>query len=129
MNEQELLSHLNKKLKWELESTNGDQYCTYDAANLLYRVELKCRRKHYDTQMIERSKVRSNTRDNKDFLYVVSTPEGIYGFNISKLVERDYDFGWETRRLPATTDFNRNEWIDKEVGYIHVDAASYTEDL
>ncbi len=126
MNEAKLLAFINDKLNMELTSTNKDQYCPYDAYNDKYTVELKCRRKHYNTQMIEMYKIKK-LREGKELLYIVSTPEGIFGFNVSKLLDADYDFKWETKKLPATTDFNRREWIDKVVGYIDVNKAVWRD--
>ena len=128
MIEEELLDYVNRKLELQLKDTNADQYCPYDAYDDKYTVELKCRRKHYDTQMIEALKL-SNLHKGKEFMYVCSTPKGIYAFNVSKLLKDDYDFKWETRKLPATTDFNRKTWVDKVVGYIHLDEAFYKEEL
>ena len=129
MNEKKLLDYVNDKLSLCLNSTNGvDQYCPYDAYDDHYTVELKCRRKHYPEQMIEYHKIK-HLHEGKELLYVVSTPQGFYAFNVSKLLEEDYTFNWETRKLPATTDFNRRQWVDKKVGYIHVDKAFWKEEL
>jgi hypothetical protein len=38
----------------------------------------------------------------------------------------DYDFKWHTKKLPAKTEFGGSEWIDKEVGYLHIDDALVT---
>ena len=129
MNEDQLRDILSKKLGVELNSTKADPYCYHDAYNAEYTVELKCRRKHYSTQMIEKHKVNTNTGDTKTFLYVVSTPAGIFGFDISSLLASDYNFNWETKKLPATTDFGRTKWIDKVVGYIDVADAFFEEEL
>ncbi len=126
MRESELLTLLNDKMGLDLESTKEDKYCSYDAYDDKYTVELKCRRKHYSTQLIEELKLK-HLHKGKELLYVVSTPEGVYAFNVSKLLEADYDFGWHTRKLPATTDFGRTEWIDKKVGYIDVNQSIWEE--
>lgn len=128
VNESKLLEYVNERLTLDLVSTKADQYCPYDAYSDHYTVELKCRRKHYDTQMIEAQKIKC-LHKGKELLYVVSTPKGIYSFNVSQLIEEGYDFGWETKKLPATTDFNRKNWVDKLVGYIHVNKAHWQEEL
>jgi len=129
MNEDSLLELLNSKLQVDLKSTKADPYCYHDAYNENYTVELKCRRKHYSTQLIEKHKIDKNCGDGKSFLYVVSTPSGIFGFDVSALIADNYEFNWETKKLPATTDFGRTQWVDKVVGYIDVADAFLREKL
>jgi len=78
-----------------------------------YRLELKCRRKHYETLLLERSKfeamVKECRRHSDVPLYVNSTPKGIYAFDLS-LIEPE----WTTKKLPATTQWG-GSWVDKEV--------------
>jgi len=64
-------------------------------------------------------------------MYVVTMPskngDMLYLFDPVAMEDLDdYDFGWETRKLPAQTDFGWKEWIDKEVGYLHIDDAMIT---
>jgi len=105
-----------------------DEFCTFDGYSDEYVIEFKCRRKHYDTQLIEHKKYTANLdqadESGKEFLYIISTPEGEYVFNISKLREKDYDFGWEDRRMPSKTDFGGQQYINKRVGYINVSLTS-----
>jgi len=105
-----------------------DEFCTFDGYSDEYVIEFKCRRKHYDTQLIEHKKYKANLdqadESGKEFLYIISTPEGEYVFNISKLREKDYDFGWEDRRMPSKTDFGGQQYINKRVGYINVSLTS-----
>ena len=105
-----------------------DEFCTFDGYSDEYVIEFKCRRKHYDTQLIEHKKYKANLdqadESGKEFLYIISTPEGEYVFNISKLREKDYDFGWEDRRMPSKTDFGGQQYINKRVGYITVSLTS-----
>jgi hypothetical protein len=35
------------------------------------------------------------------------------------MADNHYDFNWETRKMPATTEFDNNEYVDKEVGYLY----------
>lgn len=124
MTEKELLDILNDEHGLGLTHTDKDQYCRWDASSDKYLAELKCRRTHYDTQMIEYAKLdcvkEEADRTNKEFLYCVSTPKGIYVFNVSKLCRDSYDFKWENRRLPSHTDFANAYHKDKKVGYINV---------
>jgi hypothetical protein len=124
MNEKELLEQLNTEFKLELESTKKDKFCRWDATSAQYLAELKCRRAHYDTQMIEYDKLdcvkEEADKTGKEFLYCVSTPKGVYVFNISKLCQQDYNFNWENKYLPSNTDFAGTYKRTKKVGYIDV---------
>lgn len=125
MTQDELQKVISKRLGTVLIETK-DKYCSFDCYDDSYVVELKCRKTHYDTQLIEYKKLlaNKNTADEsgKEFLYAVSTPEGEYIFNISKLAADDYDFGWEYRRMPSHTDF-AGKYKNKKVGYISVSDA------
>jgi len=125
MTQDELQKTIGNRLGTNLIKTK-DKYCSFDCFNDSYVIELKCRRTHYDTQLIEYQKLcrNKNTADEsgKEFLYAVSTPEGEYIFNISKLAKSNYDFGWEDRRMPSHTDFIGKQ-VYKKVGYISVSDA------
>jgi len=124
MTQQELLDILNKEFKLELEGTDDNKLCRWDAVSDKYLAELKCRRAHYNTQMIEYDKLDAvkveADKTDKEFLYCVSTPKGIYVFNISKLCQQDYNFNWEDKYLPSNTDFAGTHKRTKKVGYIDV---------
>ena len=82
------------------------------------RIELKCRRTHYETLLIERKKYDAMIKkcaDHNDIpVYINSTPEGVWAFNLSKL-----DLQWEVNfKNPKTTDFSNNGKVRKEVAYI-----------
>jgi hypothetical protein len=121
MTQEELQNISSKKLGIRLTPTE-DKFCTFDAHSDDYVVEFKCRRAHYDTQLIEYKKYMANLdqadQSGKEFLYIISTPNGVYVFNVSKLREEDYDFGWEDRKMPSKTDFSGKFDVDKRVGYI-----------
>ena len=126
MTQDELQDIVGKRLGTKLTATT-DKYCSFDSYDDSYVIELKCRRKHYATQLIEYQKLcrNKNTADEsgKEFLYAVSTPEGEYIFNISKLLADDYEFGWEDRLMPSNTEFSGTYQKEKRVGYINVDDA------
>ena len=90
MTQDELQDIIGKRLGTELTATT-DRYCSFDSYDDNYVIELKCRRTHYDTQLIEHRKYIRNKKtadeSGKEFLYAVSTPEGEYIFNISQLCE------------------------------------------
>ena len=123
MTQDELRKTIGKRLGTNLIGTK-DKYCSFDCYDDSYVIELKCRRTHYDTQLIEYKKliVNKNTADEsgREFLYAVSTPEGEYIFNISKLLADDYEFGWEVRLMPSNTDFTGTYQKETRVGYINV---------
>lgn len=83
-----------------------------------YRVELKCRRKHYDDLVIEKSKyealINKCTPHNDVPVYVCSTPKGVWAFRLDKIPTPK----WFVKKMPETTDFKRRHFIDKEVGMI-----------
>ena len=83
------------------------------------RIELKCRRKHYDTLILEKSKYDAmllESNKNLDIpIYINSTPEGIYLFNLNEI-----DIKWFTKSLPATTEFKKRIWVKKEITELQV---------
>ena len=83
------------------------------------RIELKCRRKHYSTLILEKSKYEALIKEsakNLDIpIYINSTPEGIYLFNLNKI-----DSKWFTKSLPATTEFKKRIWVKKEITELEV---------
>ena len=109
------LFDLLKKLIPDLQST--DQFNTVDAFSIkrqkLY--EFKCRRTDYIDLLIEKIKFDSPKTKGKVY-YINSTPRGIYSFNIAKIREPI----WMVRLMPQTTDFERNNKIDKVVGYLNI---------
>lgn len=88
-----------------------------------HRIELKCRRLHYETLLLERKKFDAMIEECKKHLdipiYINSTPKGIFSFNLH-LIEPD----WEVNsKNPATTHFYNNEKIEKEVTYLNINKA------
>ena len=83
------------------------------------RIELKCRRKHYSTLILEKSKydalIKESAKNLDIPIYINSTPEGIYLFNLNKI-----DINWFTKSLPATTEFKKRIWVKKEITELEV---------
>ena len=83
------------------------------------RIELKCRRKHYSTLILEKSKYDAmilESNKNLDIpIYINSTPEGVYLFNLNEI-----DIKWFTKSLPATTEFKKRIWVKKEITELEV---------
>ena len=110
----------------------SDPYSSYDAENGRYIVEVKSRDKKYDSWIIERKKFDSNLlysmNVNKMFVYLTEHNGKIMTWNIHNLLNSLYDFGWTKMELPATTEFDVKEKIQKEVGYLYeVDAKIHEE--
>lgn len=128
MNEQELLARVEEVFKWGITKTENT-YCRWDAESDSYLVELKSRRAHYNTQIIEYCKLDAlmaeASKQDKTVMYIASTPRMILVFDITKLCSQSYNFNWENKRLPAHTDFGKCNWIDKKVGYIDNNKADW----
>lgn len=77
-------------------------------------VELKSRRTHYSTLLIEKVKYDYLVKFKYAF-YVCYTPEGIYSFNIHTL-----NPVWETTLQPQTTQFYFTSKIEKQTYYIPI---------
>ena len=125
---QEELQHIAAvRLDTPITATTNE-FCTFDGHSDEYVIEFKCRRTHYDTQLIEHKKYTANLdqadESGKEFLYIISTPNGVYVFNVSELRNQGYDFKWEDRRMPSKTDFSGQYRLDKRVGYIATSVSS-----
>ena len=101
----------------------GDEFSPFDYESDDYLVEIKSRRKAYDPWIIEQLKVDTNVAIaesvKKDFIYVNAFELLLYIWNISKLIREDYDFGFEDREMPWTTDFEAVQIISKRTGYLY----------
>ena len=99
------------------------QYDTYDAENKDYILEIKSRKSRYEKWLIEKYKFDTNLdialRKNKQFIYLTEYRTDMLVWNINDLINVGYDFGWELKEQPKTTDFDNNNKIMKEVGYLH----------
>lgn len=85
-------------------------------------VELKCRQTHYDQLMIEKMKY-DRLRQEADLrgflpIYICSTPDGIWEFNLDVI-----NIEWvEQANLPATTQFDNTDKVNKIVGFLPISA-------
>jgi hypothetical protein len=88
-----------------------------------YLMEVKSRCTRYTSWVIEKMKADANLLNafnlNKMFLYITEYNGRAYIWNVTKLAQDNYDFKWETRKMPATTEFDNNDFVDKEVGYLY----------
>lgn len=122
MSEDIVRQTINNNTKLNLKKPK-QKYLQFDAYDKNYIVEIKVRNTYYDKQIIEFSKYAFNSKyakiNDQIFVYAVAIKDIIYIFNISKL-ENDYDFNWEWRKLPATTEFKNNDNMLKYVGYLDI---------
>ena len=122
--EREMIDQFN--LKYDREAIHIPyKYSTYDGLDDDYVLEAKGRNKDYQTCLIEWKKLVSNESiaqvDGKTFIYLVSPiPYTTYFvFDISKLIDDDYKFGWHWRWLSKNTEFGKKKELElKFVGYV-----------
>lgn len=85
-----------------------------------YRIELKCRTKHYNTLLLEKMKydamIKTCSEHRDTPLYICSTPKNVYCFNLYT-VEPEWEVNYKN---PATTHFNNRRKVAKEVAYLNV---------
>ena len=108
LKEYQLYKLLKDTLFKTMESTKSNTYERYDCVIPGGVIELKCRRAHYSTLRIEKSKYDSIINNEKAY-YICSTPNGIYAFDLKKLQPI-----WIETLNPQTTDFNRHKMVLKE---------------
>jgi hypothetical protein len=122
MNEELLFTFLRESLYPDLVKSEG----IFDAYDCISRqaghyIELKCRGVHYNTLLIEEMKYRklitqAAERDLVPF-YINSTPQGIFSFDLLDLTEPV----WFNHQMPASTEFDRVEKVEKLVGYLPIE--------
>jgi hypothetical protein len=97
---------------------NNSRYDCYSTEFNL-DIELKCRRTHYDSLLIEKKKYDALMDRTKLLntipVYINSTPKGVWGFYLA-----EFSLKWETKSLPMQTDFNKRMWVDKEISYLKI---------
>jgi|TARA_R110000744_G_scaffold376302_1_gene490451 hypothetical protein len=87
-----------------------------------HRIELKCRRNHYNELLIERKKYDAmilKSNENLDIpIYINSTPEGVYSFNLFKVVPQ-----WFVAYHNKTTEFSNTKKIAKQIAMLPITEA------
>lgn len=114
MSENELFLYLKKY--WSDLQMSKDQYSKHDcySESTKTRIELKCRKKHYNDLMLERNKyvylMVKHILYNEIPLYINYTPQGIYCFDLRKL-----EPVWIIdNRMPKSTEFENTDKVQKE---------------
>ena len=121
LTELELFHYLKEFYYPDLEMST-DKHSKHDCISDGYGlyIELKSRNTHYDDLLIEKIKYEA-IRGAAYFLgyspmYINSTPEGVWGFELNLLPEPE----WSDRWLPANTEFSSRGNKTKVVGYLHI---------
>jgi hypothetical protein len=98
-----------------LSATDRADGITHDAY-----IEMKCRRTHYPTLLIEKKKwdylAEIRARTGARTLYINSTPQGVYCFDLGAINEPD----WALKALPDKTDFANSGKVQKLAGYLDI---------
>jgi hypothetical protein len=118
MSEKELFQLIKTKLIPDLDSTTLYSFRDGYSNELKLSIELKCRRRHYEYLLIEKSKYDKLIQSSK-MRYINSTPLGVYSFNLRKIPQPN----WWVEEMPESTDFNRYERVNKMVGYLNINDA------
>ena len=124
MKENDLFIYLKKY--WSDLEMSKDKYSKHDcySRSTETRIELKCRNKHYNELMLERSKyiylmVKHILYDEKP-LYINSTPKGVYCFDLRKAKPI-----WIIdNKMPKSTEFKNTEKIKKEYCLLSIDKSN-----
>jgi hypothetical protein len=124
MNEEVLFYFLREGFYPDLEKAPG----IYDAFDCIsvragHYIELKCRHTHYPTLLIEEMKYRKliTQAAERDLIpyYINSTPQGVFSFDLMDVPEPV----WFNHQMPATTEFDRLDKVEKLVGYLPIEEA------
>ena len=120
----ELFEFLKKDIYPDLVKSEG-MYDSFDCISYKagHFIELKCRHTHYSDLLIEQMKYRALIEQavREDLLpfYINSTPLGIYSFDLTEMDEPE----WFVHEMPATTEFENIDKVDKIVGYLDIQEA------
>lgn len=122
-NEEQLFNWLKEFVYFDLVKAKN-QMSRWDcySPKFKHRIELKCRRKHYPTLLIEKSKYDAMIFESGKHMdvpmYINSTPEGIYSFDLHQIEPE-----WIFKSLRATTQFANNKNIVKKVAFLDIEEA------
>jgi hypothetical protein len=120
-NEERLFDWLKEYVYFDLVKAKN-QMSRWDcySPKFKHRIELKCRRKHYDSLLIEKSKYDAMIFEAGKHLdipmYINSTPEGIYSFDLLEIEPE-----WIFKSLRATTQFANNKNVLKKIAFLDIE--------
>ena len=116
MTEQSTIELINRMSGTELTLCKGE-FSSYDAEDSNYIVEIKNRRKYYNTKLIEASKLFVNFHKSqikgKKFLYVVTDNKGVWVYNITNAIKVVVNLPLKAIDCPMSTDFKITSKIIK----------------
>lgn len=116
MTETILLQTIKDRYIQDLIKTSN-QYERTDAYSKKYDllIELKCREKDYDGLILEKEKYETLVKFSGNTRYINSLPNGeIWSWNPKEIQPT-----FITRLMPATTQFENNTYINKEITYLY----------
>ena len=97
-----------------------DGYDCISHEHKLY-IELKARRTHYDTLLLENKKYNFLIENAKELgytpLYINWTPQGMWAFTLNPDAT---SYEWSDQWLPVTTDFANNSKTTKQVTFLDI---------
>ena len=117
--EAELFEYLKENVYPDLEMST-DKFSRWDcfSPTTRHRVELKCRKKHYPTLLLEKKKYDAMIEKTKGIekpIYINSTPEGIFAFKLDEL-----QMQWEVNHKNPATTYWGGARVPKEVTYLEI---------
>ena len=122
MNQATIVNKLNELQVFGNLKESENIYAHYDCYNENYLIEIKSRQRQYNPWIIEKNKYDKNytqaVKEKKLFVYVTEYKTKIIAWNITDLTLNGYNFNWETRHQPETTEFYFQDPIPKRVGYL-----------
>ena len=120
--ETQMINTLNEKVfKNDSIQKTFDEYSKVDCYNRTYALELKFRNMpstQYNDCFLEKAKydavIERAASRNKTAGYIAAFTDGsYYAWNLTKLTEEGYEFGWKANSMKATTHFANNDQILK----------------
>ena len=118
-----LMYWLEGRIQKQIDATE-DEYSDYDCETDNAIIELKIRDTYYPTKMIELDKLvrclEIAKTKNKNFVYVVQDPKGVYYLDITKNSSNILNSPASKIPCPKTTEFSNNNKIDKLVYNINM---------
>ena len=122
-NEIAIIKRLNEFAKTPIQISDFE-YSRFDAYNETTIFEIKYRHKYYQETIIEFDKYAYNfmysSHLKKEFVYAVQMESKIYLFDIKDLIAEGYNFKWEWKEMPATSEFQNKKKKEKYVGLIDI---------
>ena len=130
MNEKKMKELIKSIQPLARDMDEADKFSCFDMETNRARIELKHRRgnRMFPDTMLEKQKFDKNIDQFREYHYVVASDahQTVYFFNVTKLNDTKYDFNWHMKRCPATSDFGRREYVEKEVGGLKWDDAYHS---